>query len=217
MTIHDRGDEHVTAYSGLATQDPVLAELIDAHGRPDPFIWEVGGRTGTSNFAAMVLHILGQQISIPVALILFDRVAAATGAVPTPQAILDLDPDTLRGFGLSRAKASYLRDLAARVEDGRLDIEQMDHLTDPDAVTALTAVKGIGLWSAQMFLIHQLHRADILPAGDIGVRRGIERAWGLPELPTIDAARSRGHAWAPYRSYATALLWRSLSHEVAAT
>jgi DNA-3-methyladenine glycosylase II len=86
----------------------------------------------------------------------------------------------------------------------------MDDLSDEEAVAALTAVTGVGLWSAEMFLIHQLRRRDVLPAGDIGVRRAIARAWTLDQAPTIDEVRQRGQTWAPYRSYATALLWRTL-------
>lgn len=200
------------AYGALAAADPVLAGLMRDHGTSDPFAWIDAGRTGGSNFAAMVLHILGQQISVAVAFILYDRLANAAGGIPTPQAVLALDPDTLRGFGLSRAKAAYVHDLASRAEDGRLDIEHMDGLSDGQAFTALTAVRGIGPWSAEMFLIHQLHRADILPAGDVGIRRAIEQAWQLPGMPTIDEVRDRGAAWAPHRTYASALLWRSLAH-----
>ncbi|WP_223986318.1 hypothetical protein [Arthrobacter sp. NicSoilB8] len=211
MTGTDGNEKRVAAYSALAANDPVLAAMIETHGTPDPFVWNDGGRTGTSNFAAMTLHIVGQQISITVAYTLYDRIAAATGGIPDPDTVIALGPERLRGFGLSTAKARYILDLAGRVRSGQLEIQHMDDLSDAEAVTALTAVTGVGLWSAEMFLIHQLHRQDILPAGDIGVRRAIARAWTLNEAPTIDEVRQRGQGWAPDRSYATALLRRSLT------
>jgi DNA-3-methyladenine glycosylase II len=196
-------------YRFLAKADPVLARLIGEVGEPDPFGWWDDARTGGSNFAAMVLHILGQQISTVVAFVLFDRVRAAAGSV-TPANILALGPDRLRECGLSRAKVTYVLDLAERQSTGVLDIEHMTGLDDAEAITALTAVRGIGLWSAQMFLIHQLHRQDVLPAGDVGIRKGVQRAWNLPAVPTVDEVTTRGKAWAPHRTYAAALLWSSL-------
>jgi DNA-3-methyladenine glycosylase II len=197
-------------YRVLADLDPVFARLVGEYGRPDPFEWIDGGRTGSSRFAAMVLHIVGQQISTVVAFIVYDRIAVATGGIPTPDTILRLGPDRLRECGLSRAKSAYIVDLAQKQADGLVDIENMTTLDDSEAVAALTAVRGIGLWSAEMFLIHQLHRPDVLPAGDVGIRRAIRDAWRLPAQPTQDEARQRALPWAPYRTYASALLWRSL-------
>lgn len=198
------------AYEELAKREPVLARLIEEYGEVDPFGWS-DERMEASNFAAMVLHIVGQQISTKVAFVLFDRVFVAAGGKVVPESLLALTPDQLRECGLSRAKASYLLDLAQRQADGRIDLENMTGLDDPEAIAALTAVRGIGLWSAQMFLLAQLHRTDILPAGDVGIRRAVEKAWGLPELPGIKEVEALAAPWAPYRSYAAALLWRSLS------
>ncbi|HEY0475772.1 MAG TPA: hypothetical protein VGD34_29080 [Kribbella sp.] len=198
-----------TPYRELAAREPVLATLIEQYGEVDPFGWS-DVRMESSNFAAMVLHIVGQQISTKVAFVLFDRVAAAAGGKVTPEAILALGAERLREAGMSRAKASYLLDLAQRQADGVIDLENMTGLDDSEAITALTAVRGIGLWSAQMFLLAQLRRSDILPAGDMGIRRAVERAWELPALPSIKAVEAMGAAWAPYRTYAAALLWRSL-------
>ena len=124
-----------------------------AHGMPDPFDFHDGGRTAGSNFAAMTLHILGQQISTKVAFVLYDRLSAQTSGTPTPQAVLALGADPIRALGASRAKAAYLLNLAGHVGSGALDIEDMDDLSDQQATDALTQVKGIGAWSAQMFLI----------------------------------------------------------------
>ncbi|GII59811.1 hypothetical protein Pth03_82000 [Planotetraspora thailandica] len=197
-------------YRILADRDPVLARLVEEYGHPDPFEWHDGGRTGSSNFAAMTLHIVGQQISAVVAFVVFDRIAAAVGGVPTPDGVISLGADRLRECGLSRAKAAYVLDFAHRQVSGLIDIEDMADLDDSAAIAVLTAVKGIGLWSAQTFLIHQFHRSDILPAGDVGIRRAIAKAWPLKELPTVEDVRKMATAWAPYRTYAATLLWRSL-------
>lgn len=197
-------------YRELANRDQVLAKLLDEYGSPDPFAWLDGGRTGSSNFAAMVLHIVGQQISMTVAFIVFDRIATATRGVPTPPAILALGADQLRATGLSRMKAAYIIDLARRQADGDTDLDQLDALDDDAALKALTALRGVGTWSAEMFLIFQLHRPDILPAGDAGIRRAIREAWQLPDMPTINETQTRALTWAPHRTYAAALLWRSL-------
>lgn len=197
-------------YRELSSRDPVLARLAARHGRPDPFRWDDGGRTGDDRFAALVLHVLGQQISTTVAFVLFDRVTAAIGSLPDPAGIAALGPDRLRACGLSHAKASYLLGLAGSALTGDLDVGGLDRLTDQEAVDALVSVRGIGRWTAEMFLLHQLRRSDVLPAGDLGIRRAVERAWDLDALPTVRETERRAAAWSPYRSYATALLWASL-------
>jgi 3-methyladenine DNA glycosylase/8-oxoguanine DNA glycosylase len=197
-------------YRYLADREPVFARLLDEYGRPDPFEWHDGGRTGSSHFAAMALHIVGQQISATVAFIVFDRITAATGGIPTPESVIRLGAERLRECGLSRAKVAYVLELAHKQASGLINIENMASLDDSEVIAALTAVPGIGLWSAQTFLIHQLHRPDVLPAGDGGIRRAIRDAWKLQEPPAVSEVRDRAAAWAPYRSYAAALLWRSL-------
>ncbi|HEY5859804.1 MAG TPA: DNA-3-methyladenine glycosylase 2 family protein [Actinomycetota bacterium] len=198
------------AYAALAEADPVFRPLIEQHGTPDPFRFPDGGRTADSNFAGMVLHIIAQQISTRVALVIYDRLAVATGSPPTPQSLLELTVDQLRALGMSRSKASYVRGLAEDVEVGALQIDHLDRLGDREAFDALTRVKGIGPWSAEMFLIHQLRRPDILPAGDLGIRTAVRRLYALAETPPIDDVRRRGSAWAPHRTYAATLLWLSL-------
>jgi len=198
-----------TAYATLLRTDPVLRQLADLYGRPDPFAWEDGGRTGTSSFAALLLHIAGQQISTAVAFVVFDRMAAALGGVPDPEGVSSLGRQRLRSFGMSQAKAEYMVGLADAQLAGAVDVEHLDHLEDAQAIAALTSVRGIGVWSAEMFLIHQLHRPDVLPAGDLGIRHAVQAAWGLPALPSIAEVREQGSTWAPYRSYAAALLWSS--------
>ncbi|MCW2522770.1 MAG: hypothetical protein JWO63_1105 [Frankiales bacterium] len=189
----------------------MLATVIDKYGRPNPFEWHDGGRTGNSQFAAMLLHIVGQQISAVAAFTVFDRITARMGgAVPTPQLIAGLGADALRRCGLSRARAGYAVALADAQLSGTLDIEHLDTISDDEVITRLTAVSGIGLWSAQTFLIHNLARPDVMPEGDGGVRRAVKDLWALDRLPSPVSVRQRAMDWAPYRSYAAALLWRSL-------
>jgi DNA-3-methyladenine glycosylase II len=200
----------VNPYTELAGRDPVLAALARTFGTPDPFEFPDGGRTAGDNFAALVLHILSQQISTVVAFVLFDRIRDAIGRVPDPEGILALGHDRLRACGLSNAKAEYVLGLARDQRDGRIDVDGLAELSDAAAFAALTAVRGIGRWSAEMFLLLQLHRPDIVPAADIGIRRAVRRAWELPEPPATEQVRGRAAAWSPYGSYATALLWASL-------
>jgi 3-methyladenine DNA glycosylase/8-oxoguanine DNA glycosylase len=197
------------AYLDLTNTEPVMARLVSLYGHPDPFEWFDGGRTGPSLFAAMVLHIIGQRISAAAAFTIFDRIAAAGGA-SRPDVLLALEAARLRAFGLSEAKASCLLELARRQAAGLINLEDMGVLTDDEVVSALTAIPGIGLWSAQAFLLRQLRRPDVLPADDTGIRRAIGREWHLGALPTPRQVRDMSAAWAPYRSYAAALLWRSL-------
>ncbi|NQX37152.1 DNA-3-methyladenine glycosylase [Herbiconiux sp. VKM Ac-2851] len=199
-----------TAYSALASADPVLAELVLRVGEPDPFEFPDDGRTTAHPFAGMVLHILAQQISVKVAIILYDRLSHTLGGTPTAERLLRMNPDELRALGTSHAKAGYLLDLATRVHSGDLNLSILTALTDEEAIVALTQVKGVGPWSAEMFLIHQLKRPDVLPAGDLGIRIAVQRAYFLDQTPTIAAVRERAEAWAPQRTYAAALLWQFL-------
>jgi len=197
-------------YRSLGAVDPVLGRLAVIHGWPDPFAWDDGGLTEGNNFAALLLHIAGQQLSTAVAFIIVERLRTAVGGCPTPWGILSLGPERLRALGMSRAKAAAMMSLGQMHVDGELDVDDLDHLDDEQAVAALTRVRGIGRWTAEMFLIHQLRRADVLPAGDLGIRHAVERAWSLPGLPAIEDVRALAQAWSPHRSHAAALLWASL-------
>lgn len=203
-------------YGLLLAGDPQLRAVAEEHGRPDPFVWAADGAAGGSHFAALVLHIVAQQISTVVALVLFDRVRAAGGGRVDPASIVALGPERLRSLGLSHAKAGYVVDLAGMHLSGALDTEHLDALDDEAAIGALTSARGVGLWTAQMFLIHQLRRPDVLPAGDLGIRRAVQMLQGLPDPPTIEAVAAGGERWAPWRTYAAALLWASLRPAVTA-
>jgi DNA-3-methyladenine glycosylase II len=199
------------AYRALVRDEPVFAQLVARYGHQSPFAWHDGGRTGNSLFAAMVLHIVGQQISAVVAFRVYDRIAHACGGIPTAPALLRLGAERLRNAGLSAAKSSYTLALAQAQASGVIDIEAMTDTDDDAVVDELTAIRGIGLWSAQTFLIHNLARPDVLPGGDLGIRRAVATQWRMPQLPTAKFVTQIGTNWAPYRSYAAALLWRSLA------
>jgi DNA-3-methyladenine glycosylase II len=138
------------------------------------------------------------------------------GRTPTPEQILADEPEELRAAGgLSRAKVSYLRSLAEHVIAGELELERLDELPDEQVLAELVAVKGVGVWTAHMFLMFQLERPDVLPVGDLGIRRAIERAYGLDELPDPATMEKIAEPWRPHRTLACRYLWRSLQNEPA--
>jgi DNA-3-methyladenine glycosylase II len=162
-----------------------------------------------------VRTITGQQLSVLAARAIYGRLTERFGGrPPTPQEILADDPEELRAAaGLSRAKVGFLRSLADHVLSGELELERLDALGDEDVSAELTAVKGIGQWSADMFLMFHLDRPDVLPVGDLGIRRAIERAYGLPELPDAPEMERIAEPWRPHRTLACRYLWRSLQNE----
>ena len=193
-------------YDHLRAADPVLARLLDEHGEPEPRP-PVGDAYG-----ALVRAIVGQQLSVTAARAIHARLIEHFGGIPSPAQLLAADPDAMReAAGLSRAKVAFLRSLAEHVESGELDLAALASLSDEDLVTRLTAVKGIGEWTAHMFLLFELRRPDVLAVGDLGVRRGAERAYGLPDLPSAAELTELGEPWRPHRSAACLLLWHSLS------
>ena len=136
------------------------------------------------------------------------------GRTPTPQELLDDDPDELRtAAGLSRAKVAYLRSLAEHVISGELELERLSELDDDTVIAELTAVKGLGTWSADMFLMFQLERPDVMPVGDLGIRRAIQLAYGLAELPYAAQTLAISEPWRPHLTLACRYLWRSLHNE----
>jgi DNA-3-methyladenine glycosylase II len=191
----------------------VLAEIIAAVGKlPNP---RDGRPDKEDHYGALVRTITGQQLSVKAARAIYGRLAARFGdRAPTPQEILDDEPEELRAAaGLSRAKVSYLRSLAEHTLSGELELERLDELDDERVIAELTAVKGLGLWSAQMFLMFHLDRPDVLPTGDLGIRRAIELGYGLDTLPDPVAMEAIAEPWRPHRTLACRYLWRSLQNE----
>jgi DNA-3-methyladenine glycosylase II len=197
----------------LRRSDPVLAEVIAAVGKlPD-------GREGRpdreDHYGALVRAIAGQQLSVKAARSIYGRLTDRFGGrPPTPEELLADEPEELRAAaGLSRAKVGYLRSLAQHTLSGELELERLDELDDDTVIAELTAVKGLGVWTAHMFLMFHLERPDVLPVGDLGIRRAIERAYGLDGLPDAVAMEEIALPWRPYRTLACRYLWRSLANE----
>jgi DNA-3-methyladenine glycosylase II len=162
----------------------------------------------------LVRAIVFQQLSTKAATTIHDRlVAHLPDKRPTPQALAALTEQQFRAAGISRQKFGYLRDLCEQVGRGAVPLEAVDAMTDDEVIEALTKVKGIGRWTAEMFLIFRLQRPDVLPVGDLGVVTAIQKAYGLRKKPSPDRLRKLGEAWRPYRSVACWYLWRSLDNE----
>ena len=168
------------------------------------------GRPGDA-YGALVRSIVGQQLSTKAARTIYGRLADHFGGrAPTPEELLAADGETLRAVGLSRQKTSYLRDLASRVLDGTLELERLDGLPDDEIAARLVSVKGLGRWTADMFLMFHLGRPDVLPVGDLGIRRAVEKAYGLDQIPSAEQLRSLAEPWRPHRTLACLYLWKSL-------
>ncbi len=160
--------------------------------------------------------IVGQQLSTKAAATIYGRMIELWGGrTPTPQELLDTDPEAIRAAGMSRPKVAYLRDLAEHVLSGELELDRLNELTDEEITAELTAVKGLGVWTAHMFLIFHLQRPDVLPVGDLGVRNAVKRAYELDELPDPAEMTELAEPWRPHRSLASLYLWRSLDNEPA--
>jgi len=199
----------------LHRADPVLARLIDAGG-PLPLEPDSRGRPADL-YGALVRTIAGQQLSVKAARAIWNRlIARFDGRTPTPEEILADDPDELRlAAGFSHAKVRYLRSLAEHVVSGELQLDRLAELPDDEVMRALTAVKGIGEWSAHMYLMFTLHRPDVLAVGDLGIRNAVRDAYGLDALPTPAELEQLAEPWRPYRTRACLYLWRSLDNEPA--
>ena len=197
----------MSVWDELRAADPVLGRLLDEYGeptnhrvpRPEPY-------------SALVRSIVGQQLSVRAARSIHARlIEYFGGSEPTPQQVLAADPDAMRAAaGLSHAKVMFLRSLAEHVQSGELDLRALDTMPDDAVVAALTTVKGIGEWSAHAFLMFQLQRPDVLAVGDLGIRRAVERAYELEDLPSADELRALAEPWRPHRTAACVLIWHSL-------
>jgi DNA-3-methyladenine glycosylase II len=198
----------------LRRADAVIAELIEEHGGPLPVEPDARGRP-PDLYGALVRSIAGQQLSVKAARAIYLRLEGRFGGrTPTPEEILADDPKALRAAaGFSRAKVAYLRSLAEHVLRGELEIDRLAELPDEEIIAELTAVKGIGEWTAHMFLMFTLHRPDVLPTGDLGVRNAVRDAYGLERPPKPDELRALAEPWRPHRTRACLYLWRSLDNE----
>ena len=191
----------------LAAADPVLGAIIERHG-PCP----LGVPRGEPALRALVRALVSQQLSVKAAHTIFSRFLALFPGegFPGPESILCVPPEQLRAAGMSRPKAAYLHDLCRRVASGGLPLDGLDAMPDDEVIEKLTAVKGIGRWTAEMILIFQLRRPDVLPVDDVGILRGIHRAYGLRSRPSARRVLRMGETWRPYRSVASWYIWQSL-------
>jgi len=198
------------AEAHLASSDPVMARLIAQVGRCG-----LHRSRREDPFTALVEAIVWQQLSTKAAGTIYKRLLALfpDRPHPTPEAILACADQSMRAAGLSRAKAIYLRDLATKVADGTVALESIDALSDDAAIEVMTRVKGIGRWSAEMFLMFRLRRPDVLPVDDLGIVTAIQRLYGLRKRPKPDRIRKIAEPWRPYRTVACWYLWRSLENQ----
>jgi DNA-3-methyladenine glycosylase II len=203
-----------SAVAHLRAADPVLRAVIDATGGLEGLgDWRAArGAAELDHYGALIRSIVGQQVSTGAARAMFRRLTDRYGGrTPTPEEVLAEDPDELRAAaGLSRAKTSFLRSLAEHVVDGRLELDRLDELSDDAVIAELVAVKGIGPWSAHVFLMMQLLRPDVIAVGDLGLRRAIERHYGLAGPPAPAEMEAIAEPWRPHRTLACLFLWRSL-------
>ena len=201
-----------TPMVALAASDPVMAGLIREIG-PMSLEKRRRGRPRGDAYGALLRAVVGQQLSVKAAATIFDRVLALFGGkMPTPQALLDAEPDDLRAAGLSGRKVEYLQDLARHVLSGELEVDRLPDLPDETVIAEVTAVRGLGVWTAHMFLMFHLERPDVLPVGDLGIRNAVKAAYGLDEPPAPEELERIAEPWRPHRSLACLYLWESLAN-----
>jgi DNA-3-methyladenine glycosylase II len=191
----------------LSGCDPTLAAMIHRIG-PCRLTYR------EPDFESLVRSIVYQQLSTKAAATIFGRIAAATGDI-TPARILAHTPEALRSLGLSTQKASYVRDLAEKTQSGQVRFQDLPSLDDQAVIAHLTQVKGVGVWSAQMFLMFALRRPDVLPTGDLGIRQAMQRAYRMRQPPKPDRMERVARPWRPHATIACWYLWRSLDGDAA--
>jgi DNA-3-methyladenine glycosylase II len=193
----------VKAINHLKRSDPVMAAIIKRIG---PYRIEYG----PPEFHSLAEAIIYQQLNGRAALTIFNRFAALAGNPLTPAGILKLTNEQMRSVGLSKQKSSYLRDMAVRAASGELDFSRLPQLSDEEVIKHLTQVKGVGVWTAQMFLMFTLKRPNVLPTGDFGVQMAMKKHYNKRKMPKPAQMEKIARCWEPYRSIACWYLWRSM-------
>ncbi len=200
----------MSVHAKLAGSDSVMAELVERLGRLS-FETRRRGRPSLDSYGMLLRSVVGQQLSTKAAATIYDRVLELfDGDTPSAAQLLAVEPDDLRATGLSGRKVEYVRDLARHVESGELELDRLAELSDEEVIAEITAVRGFGAWSAQMFLMFHLERPDVLPTGDLGIRRAVQIEYGLEELPDADELTGIAEPWRPRRTLACIYLWESL-------
>jgi DNA-3-methyladenine glycosylase II len=205
------------ARSYLRDADPVLARLIDARPDFDPRAW-ISQLPSMDLYGALLFQVTGQQLSVPATRRTLGRIQALFGGrLPSPEELLETDPAKLREAGLSWRKISTLRDLAARLSDGRLSQDVLSSLPDDELMAELTAISGIGPWTVQGAMLIALRREDVVLPGDLALRKAVQAAYQLDHLPAQQEVLAIAESWRPYRSLATSYLFSAAFEPAAAT
>ena len=203
-------DDMARARRVLMRRDPVLSPIVKKYG-------VCGIRTGreTDIFCGLVEAIVSQQLSTRAAATIYGRLRALLpdDGTPTPEALMSLTDEELRGVGLSRQKLGYLRDLSKKMLDGSIHTARLQEMTDDEIVAELTKIKGIGRWTVEMLLIFRLTRPDVFPAGDLGIVKAVQKAYNLRKTPDVKRLHAIAERWRPYRSVASWYLWASLENK----
>jgi DNA-3-methyladenine glycosylase II len=198
----------------LVEADPVMAALIDRFGKLSLETRRRSRRLPLDAYGTLLRSVVGQQLSAKAAATIYARVVDLfEGAAPAPERLLEIDPERLREAGLSGRKVEYVRDLAAHVISGELELDRLGELSDDEVIAEITAVRGFGVWSAHMFLIFFLERPDVLPTGDLGIRNAVRIEYELDEVPKPAELERIAEPWRPHRSLACIYLWESLANE----
>ena len=198
----------------LAAADPTMAELIERVGKIDlaTRLRRRKEERPPDAYGALLRAIVGQQLSTKAARTIYLRVVDLFGGTtPSPEQLLEASEEDLRACGLSGRKTEYVRDLAAHVLSGELELDRLDRLDDEEVIEEIVAVRGLGRWTAEMFLLFHLKRPDVLSGGDLGIRKAVQVEYGLKEMPPPTRVLEIGEPWRPYRSLASLYLWESLA------
>jgi len=202
------------ARRALAAADPTMAALIERIGEIDiaTRLRRRSEERPADAYGALLRAIVGQQLSTKAARTIYGRILELfDGRTPPPEQLLEVDESALRAAGLSGRKVEYVRDLAAHVLSGELELDRLGELPDEEVVAEIVAVRGLGVWTAEMFLLFHLERPDVLSGGDLGIRKAVQLEYGLEEMPAPSRVLEIGEPWRPYRSLASLYLWESLA------
>ncbi len=209
------GSVSAKARRELAAGDPTMAALIERVGEIDiaTRLKRRSEERPADAYGALLRAIVGQQLSTKAARTIYGRILELfDGSTPAPERLLEADEAELRAAGLSGRKVEYVRDLAGHVIEGELELERLTELSDAEVIEEIVAVRGLGVWTAEMFLIFHLERPDVLSGGDLGIRKAVQIEYGLEEMPTPARVIEIGEPWSPHRSLASLYLWESLAN-----
>jgi len=203
------------ARRALAASDPTMAALIERLGELDieTRLRRRSEERPADAYGALLRAIVGQQLSTKAARTIYGRVLELfDGRTPSPEQLLEAKEEELRARGLSGRKVEYVRDLAAHVISGELELDRLGELSDEEVIAEIVAVRGLGVWTAEMFLLFHLERPDVLSGGDLGIRKAVRIEYGLEEMPSPARVLEIGEPWRPQRSLASLYLWESLAN-----